>query len=331
MNMFKQAVLAMAGSCLILSGPLAGTGTAAQPKSVRAIAGTVGGTWFIGFGAMGKVLTNAFPGLEFNLLAGGSVGNPLRLSAGDAELSITQLCNSIAAQKPADPYKKKIANLRSLGVLGDITRLNIVVRDDLPIRTLDDLARLKLPLRLAHGPMGTTSYSYGKWVLEAYGIGFDDIKSWGGKLFSNNYDDVANMVKDNQVDMFFWTGPGEAGFIQDAALGTKLRWIPVSGEKLAELHEKYGLSSSPHPGTMYNGLLGQDVPAVADTTELLVRDDMDEEEAYLLLKAMFAGWEEVVMAYPHWASFKPETAWKGVGFPLHPGAERFYREAGGMK
>lgn len=331
MKSWKCMVLALACAGLCVSGPLAEPGRAAPPQSIRAIAGTVGGTWFIGFGALGKVLTDAYPGLEFHLLAGGSVGNPLRLSAGDADLSITQMCNSIAAQKPADPYKKKINNLRSLGVLGDITRLNIVVRDDLPVLTLDDLARLKLPLRLAHGPMGTTSYSYGKWVLESYGVTFDDIKSWGGKLFANNYDDVANMVKDNQVDMFFWTGPGEAGFIQDAALGTRLRWIPVSEEKLAELHEKYGLSSSPHPASLYNGLLGREVPAVADTTELLVRADMDEDEAYLMLKALFAGWSDVVMAYSHWDSFKPETAWKNVGFPLHPGAERYYREGGFMK
>ena len=234
---------------------------------------------------------------------------------------------------PTDPYKKKLENIRSLGVINDSTPFYCVVRDDFPIRSLDELAQKKLPVRLAHGPNGTTSLSFGTWVLEAYGIGLDDIKSWGGKLFSNNYDDVSNMVKDGQVDMFFFTGPGEAGWIRDASLGVKLRIIPIPAEVAQKLGEKYGLRPEIIPGALYNGALsdGKDVATVGDTSEFIVRADMPEQDVYDILKASFEKWNDVVLAYPAWAPFQKETAWRNTGLPLHPGAVRFYKEYGGME
>ena len=41
--------------------------------------------------------------------------------------------------------------------------------------------------------------------------------------------------------------------------------------------------------------------------------------------------EDVITACPQWATFTPETAWNGMPHPLHPGAERYYREKGYMK
>lgn len=327
-NMMKVAAL-----CVLVTGLLTPSFVEAVPQKLRVISGTVGGVWYVGQSAMGKELTRVFPGLEYNLVAGGSVGNPIRINGGDGDISLTQKTNAIACRIPSDPYKKKLDNVRSLGVIGDSTPLNIVVRDDFPIRTLDELARKKLAVRLATGPNGTSSQSFGKWVLGTYGVTFDDIRSWGGRLFTNNYDDVCNMVKDGQIDMFFWTGPGEAGWIRDASLGVKLRYIPVPADKAAELQKMYGLSAAVHPASKYEGALsdGKDVPTVGDTSEFIVRADMSEQDVYDLLKACFAAWDNVVLAYPVWNSFTKENAWQNTGLPLHPGAVKFYKEFGGMK
>ena len=327
-NLIKAAAVAF-----LVTGLLVPAAVEAAPQKIKAISGTVGGMWFVGQSAMGKELTKAFPNLEYNLVAGGSVGNPIRIDKKDGDISVTQRTNSIAAQIPSDPYKQKLNNVRSLGVIGDRTVLNIIVRDDFPIYTLEDLAQKKLAVRLATGPNGTTSQSFGKWTLEAYGITLKDIQSWGGRIFTNNYDDVSNMVKDGQIDMFFFTGPSEAGWIHDAALGAKLRYIPVSAEKAAILKEKYGLVPDIHEADKYGGELtgGKEIPTVGDTTEFIVRADMSDQDVYDILKACFDGWDDIVLAFPVWKPFTKETAWQNTGFPLHPGAERFYKEFGGMK
>lgn len=328
-----KKLMKVAACALLTIGLLAPSYADAAPKKIKAISGTVGGVWFVGQGAMGKALTKGIPGLEYNLVAGGSVGNVIRIDKKDGDISVTQRTNSIAAQVPADPYKKKMNNVRSLGVINDSTPLSIVVRDDFPIYTLEDLAQKKIPVRLASGPNGTTSQSFGKWALEAYGITYKDIEKWGGRLFTNNYDDVSNMVKDGQIDMFFHVGPGEAGWIRDASLGVKLRYIPIPADKAAIVQKNHGLAPTVHEASKYSGALsgGKDVPTIGDTSEFIVRADMSEQDVYDILKASFDNWNEVALAYPVWGSFTKENAWKNPGFPLHPGAERFYKEFGGMK
>lgn len=306
-------------------------GTNTEKSQLDIVAGTTGGVWYVGMGAIGKLYSDTYPGTTVNLLAGGSAGNPLRLESGEADFSITQHTMAVAAGKGQEPYKQATQNVSSIINLKDITRLNIVVRDEVPIYSIEDILEKKYPLKLAHGPVGTVSELFGRWTFEEYGISFKDITSWGGKLFSNNYNDVASLLQDGQIDMFFWTGPGEAGFIQEAASGTKLRWLPVKEEIIDKLIENYGLNKGTIPGTFYNGAVGQDTLCVIDATELIVRTDLQEDVVYNLTKVICENKEDIVMAYSAWDTFDPETAWEGLGLPLHPGAEKYYKEKGWLK
>lgn len=316
------------GVCILFLAVPAG---ATPPKKIRAISGNVGGAWYMGFGSLGKMLTTAIPGLEYNLLAGGSMANPMRIESGDGDLALTELTNIVAAKKGLAPYKKPVSGVNSIGSLCDSPNLNIIVRDDCPIYSLQDLKDKKYPLRLATARPGSASYLNGVRALEAYGITTADIQKWKGKLFSNNYDDVANMVKDNQVDMVFWSGVGEAGWANDVIQNTKLRWISIDAEHAKILQDRYGLIARAFPAGMYSGKMPGPVTTVGDVAEFIVPEKMPEAEVYGLLKVMFENWGDVVLGYPAWSTFTKETAWKSTGFELHPGAVRFYREFGGMK
>ena len=81
----------------------------------------------------------------------------------------------------------------------------------------------------------------------------------------------------------------------------------------------------------YNGKMGQDLPTVHTSLEILVRTDMSDDVAYRLTKAMCEGADEIIAANPTWGNFKAETAWEGVTHPLHPGAVKYYKEKGWMK
>ncbi|AGA69293.1 TRAP transporter solute receptor, TAXI family [Desulfitobacterium dichloroeliminans LMG P-21439] len=302
-----------------------------ESTQLNMVAGTSGGVWYIGMGAIGKLYSDNYPGTTVNLLAGGSSGNPLRLESGETDFSITQHTMAVAAAKGQEPYKKATQNVSSIINLKDITRLNIVVRDDVPIYSIEDILEKKYPLKLAHGPVGTVSEVFGRWAFEEYGVGFKDITSWGGKLFANNYNDVASLFQDGQIDMFFWTGPGEAGFIQETASGTKLRWLPVKEEVINTLAEKYGLNKGTIPAQFYGGAVGTETPCVIDATELIVRKDLQEEIVYNLTKVICENKDDIVLAYSAWNTFDPETAWQDLGLPLHPGAEKYYKEKGWIK
>lgn len=79
---------------------------------------------------------------------------------------------------------------------------------------------------------------------------------------------------------------------------------------------------------------GQDAPTVGANlgTVLIARQDLDEEKAYLITKVIIENAEELKASHGAWSQFDPTTAMQPeeTGIPLHPGAERYYREAGHM-
>jgi TRAP-type uncharacterized transport system substrate-binding protein len=68
-------------------------------------------------------------------------------------------------------------------------------------------------------------------------------------------------------------------------------------------------------------------------TVLITNTALPEPIAYTITKTLIESKEALVRGHAGLAAFDPTTAWKpeNVGVPLHPGAERAYREKGWMK
>ena len=50
-----------------------------------------------------------------------------------------------------------------------------------------------------------------------------------------------------------------------------------------------------------------------------------------MVKAICEKRDDIVIASPYWSTFTPEKAAEGLALPLHPGAEKYYREMGYIK
>ena len=327
----KKALGSILAGLMLCAAPMLAPSAHAAGLSINATAGPVAGTGYIGMGALGKVYSSTNEGAAVTMLPGSDVSNPIRLQRGEVDVAVETTCLAVCARDGSAPFKKPVGNLRALANLRNISRMNIVVRTDTGITSLDQLKAEKKAIRLATGPRGSASEVMGRWILEEYGITYKDITSWGGKLISNNFGDVADMAKDGQVDMMFWVGPGEAWFFTDLINNTPLTWLPVKDSVAASVKEKYMLTPTVFNASEYNGKMGSDVPGVTTSQELLVRSDISEDVAYRLTKAMCEGAAEVIAANPTWGNFKAETAWEGVTHDLHPGAVKYYKEKGWLK
>ncbi len=303
----------------------------AEPIALTAAAGPVAGTSYVGLGALCKLMTSAYPDSNINLIPGSDVSNPMRMQNKEVDIATETVCISKAALDGAVPFKKPVGNIRSLANLRTDALLNIVVRADSGITSIEQIREKKIPLRLGPGPRGSVSQLALEWVFNEYGITFDDIKKWGGKIYNNDFGDVSDMAKDGQVDMVIWLGPGEAWFFTELASNVELRWLPVSKEVAEAMNKKHMLYTSSFPATMFKGMMGKETPTVGTYMSLIVREDMSEDTAYKLAKALCEGQKDIITACPQWGTFKPETAWNDMPHPLHPGAEKYYREAGLMK
>ena len=213
--------------------------------------------------------------------------------------------------------------------LWDRINYQIVSPVSSPVKDLRDLKTMK-NVNIGVGSTGGSTEKIFRTILKEYGITYEDIKKNGGKVVTNGFDDIANMVKDGQIDVFVWIGPGEAWFIVDVSGSVPLKFLNIESGIAKKVAATLGCNVGTLPAEFYKGKVGPDVTTLWDTNAIIVRDNLDEESAYRLTQAVIEGRDDIALANPAWKSIDPAKAWQGTVYPLHPGAARYYKEKGYM-
>ena len=161
-------------------------------------------------------------------------------------------------------------------------------------------------------------------ILKAYGV--------PEKLVHSVYlhsAQAAEQLVTGKIDAFFMVGGLPVPAIGDAAAKAAIRLIPISGHAANDITKNYKFfSETVIPATAYPGVAA--VPTLALGAQLFVRCDMDDETAYAITKALWQPATHLLLAagHPQGKMILLANALSGIAVPLHPGAERYYREVG---
>jgi TRAP transporter TAXI family solute receptor len=190
-------------------------------------------------------------------------------------------------------------------------------------------------IKVAMPMSGTSDLPLVKRILQYYGITFEDIEKAGGKIFQAVYADMVSLYKDKHVDYVFTHLALPAAAITEMAVSRKSVLLITSTECIDALADELGTidvasGKAVIPGGTYKGIT-EDVPAVPTAAELLIGAHVPEVVAYNILKIIGDNIEEVHTINNKNRTFQPETGWKSVAVPLHPGAVKYYKEKGYMK
>lgn len=292
--------------------------------------GPLGGGASMALAAFMKAFLAQYPNAKVDLMPGNGTANPARVSAGQVNVAHAQGALLKAASEGKAPYKKKHDNLRSLFSLNDDCRLLLFAREDAPIQSLEDLAKNHPAIRLSPATRGSTNDMFTRWALGAYGVDYPDIEKWGGTVTYINFDAMVDAMKDKQLDMVGYNGPGFPAFLRQILLSNPVRFLPVGEAEMEKLKER-GLKASVIKAGEFEGLPAQDVPVATDTTEIICSADMPDELAYKIAKIWTENARNIALANPGYGTFDPAVSCKNTALPLHPGAERYFREAGYLK
>ena len=334
MNRMKQRGLALL-LCLGLISPLAPALSARAADDGSGISlslsgGPMGGGASMALAAFMKAFMDQYPKAVCDLLPGNGTANPVRVATGKVQVAHAQGALLTAAKEGREPYKQKYSNLRSLFKINDDCRLLLFVRDDAPITSLKGIAEQKQAVRFSPATRGSTNDMFSRWVLETYGIDYDKLQEWGGVVTYITFDAMVDAMKDNQLDMIGWNGPGFPSFLRQILLTKKVRFLPVGPEEM-EILKKRGLRASVIKAGEFEGVVTEDVPCVTDVTEIICSDDLPEDLAYKIVKIWTEHSKDIALANPGYGTYDPAISCLNTALPLHPGAERYYREAGYLK
>ncbi len=134
---------------------------------------------------------------------------------------------------------------------------------------------------------------------------------------------------DNNIDAMVYTVGHPSGSIQEATTACESVLVNVAGpevDKLVEENPYYRKATI--PGGMYRGN-DEDVQTFGVGATLVTSAAVPEEVVYQLVKAVFSDLDQFRGLHPAFAQLDPkEMATAGLSAPLHPGAEKYFREAG---
>ncbi len=333
------AVFTAATAFFLLVG-FSGVGGAEElkPSTMTWVAGGVGGGWYVQAGGIARLITENEPKVILKVVPGGGVVNPVRVASqkDDFGWGIT-FVDKMAYKGLAPVYKRAFPDVRSLGGIFGIYHIHFVGAESTGVQSVAEMAEMVKAgkaIKVAAPMKGTSDLPLIKTILEFYGITLEDIEDNGGKVFNAVYADMVNLFKDKHVDFVFThlALPGAA--ITEMSVSRDTTILPVSEACVTHLHEELGTLAldSGHaviPAGTYKGQ-AEDATAVVSAGELIVGKHVPEIVAYTVIKTICENIEEVHAINAANKYFIPEKGWKNVAVPLHPGAERYYKEAGYM-
>lgn len=296
----------------------------ARAASVSIVTGGTSGVYYPIGGALRQIIGEHLEGTTASVEAtGASVENIRLLGSGSAQLAITQgdaadqAYNGMADFDGGEVRTNTIAVLYP-NVYHTVTTAQI--QSSLGLECFRDVQGH----RYSVGDVGSGNEATTNQVFESLGLSVtDDIDRR-----QLGYAETANALTSGALDAGSWVvGQGHGG-LSELAATADLALVPMCEDEVAEITEGYGgYTEHVIPGGTYPGV-DEDVTTIAVWNALVVPETFNEEQAYELTRAIFENTEVIVGVYaPSETYLVPDNA-LNAPVPLHPGAVRYYEEAG---
>ncbi|MBP1716155.1 MAG: hypothetical protein H6Q42_4358 [Deltaproteobacteria bacterium] len=308
--------------------------TLTSPAHLRLGTADLGSAHYVYGAVFAKLWRSALPkGSTIDVLPyAGGTGNALLMDKGDADLGLLFGAAVKWAHEGTVVFNKKHEFLR--GLVGSLDKyyIGIMVTKRSGVASLEEVAKNKKPVRIVSQPQGGASEASMRLVLQAYGMTYDMIRSWGGSVTPTSTSVAQTQMADGKADIWINMLVANHPMISELAVSTELIFLPMSDEIVKKL-EGLGYKKDILPAKSFRGQ-EKEVQLVGWPTTLVGHKDLSVDLAYVLTKTLVENKPELVKGHAALKDFIVDDAWKFQSFygtPLHPGAEKYFREKGMMK
>jgi TRAP transporter TAXI family solute receptor len=256
---------------------------------------------------------------------GGSVYNVNTIRQGELDFGVVQSdvqFNALEGRGQEFEGQGPFESLRAVFALHP-EPFTVVARADSGIKSFDDLKGKRVNV----GNPGSGQRATMEVLMDAKGWTMDDF-ALASELKSA---EQSQALSDNNVDAIVFTVGHPNGSIQEAATTTDATLVAVGGAEVDQLvADNPYYSKATIPGGMYRGN-PDDIETFGVRATFVSSADVPDEVVYQVTKAVFENFEDFKQLHPAFATLdKKEIVTGGLSAPLHPGAEKYFKEAGLM-
>ncbi len=321
---------------LLVSLVVFAAGTAQAETYNFTLAGaSPGGLWTsLGVGVDGAVKA-AYPGSNITYqTSGGGIANITLLEQQKVQMGLAHDAELKIAVDGVAPFNKPVKDVRMLANMYDWAPMFAIMTkafaDKYGIKTFGDIAVKKPPIRLVFNKRGNIAYNVGEQLLKAIDVSLDDIKKWGGQVTLAASSEQTDLMKDRRADLIINSLFVRHGSLLELEQAVDVVHLPLSQKVIDQVTKEAGIKPFIIPAGTYK-LQPDPVPTVTLSAGVVVNAAMDEKTAYNLTKALVEHVDKIKEVHKSMQALTPQLMASHTVIPFHPGATRYYKEAGLLK
>lgn len=305
---------------------------AQQAAKLRFATVGIGSAWYnYGAGIADLAKPKLPPGSTIDVMPiAGGVGNIKLIQGGEAELGISFAVTSAEGCGGFGAFKEKQGKVMALVGGLDIYYFGTFVTKSSGVTSWQDIATGKNKFKLQTTRAGGTGEQGVRQVLSLLGTSKDDVAKKGGYIEATERTGTAEAIKDGQADG--WAHVVTKGHPAATQIATvnEMTMLPLPDAVISGMVDKFGWAAATIPPNTFKGQ-AEPVKTVMAVSNILISADVAEDVAYTLTKTIVESAEKLPKIHAALADFDPkkaaEPSYNG-NCPLHPGALKYYREAG---
>jgi TRAP transporter TAXI family solute receptor len=289
----------------------------AAAQELKMMTGPQGGSWIPLGGQLKDLWEKAIPGTRLQVMPGAGIANVRGVQEAKADIGLANSISTADAMTGRAPFNKPHENVCNIASLYP-QYFQFVVLADSKINKISDLKGKSITTQ----QRGNTGEVITRHFLEAHGLTYNDVKvSFVG------YTDSVNQMKDGHAVAFGLNTQAPAGAIMDLQAARPIKMLEQSEvyDKMLKLNPSYKLITLPK-GTYAKQ--DKDLKVIGFFTHVVASCKLPNDQVYALTKAIADNTKTLATVAKDIASLKPAGMAADVGVPFHPGAAKFYKEAG---
>lgn len=294
--------------------------TPVSAQTLRFMTGPQGGVWVPLGGALKNIWEQAVPGITVQAVPGAGVANVRGVDEGRAQIGFGNSITTVDGLEARAPFQKKVTKVCNIATLYP-QYFQAIALADAGIRRVEDWRGRQVAIQ----PRGNTAEVITQQILSVAGMSYSDVRA----SFQASYTDAVGLMKDGNAQVFTLGTAIPASSVMDLASARDIHVMDLSAylDGLRKLNAGYVGVEIP-ANTYPRQTSAVTVPGYF--THLILSCDLPEAQVHAMTKAMAENVPALAAVFAGLRTLTAKEMALDIGVPMHPGAQRFYREAGAL-
>ena len=306
-----------AKTALLAAALAVATAATASAAEIKLMTGPQGGVWIPLGGQLKDMWEKAVPGLAVQALPGAGIANVRGIEEGKADVGFGNSISTVDALVGNAPFNKKHTNVCNVATLYP-QYFQVVVRADVDIKNAKDLKGKAITTQ----QRGNTGELITQHLLKVHGMSYNDVK-----MSFVSYTDSVSQMQDGHAVAFTLGTAIPSGAVMDLAAARDIKLLDLSDSiaEMKKINPGYTLVNVP-AGTYPKQ--DKDVQVIGYATHIVASCKLPEDTVYTMTKTMAENLKTLATVNKSIGTLDAKGMAEDIGVPFHPGAAKFYKEAG---